>query len=324
MYLLVSLSLPLFLELQKFSFLFTMELTSISTLSSSSVGHGFQDPNARLANELIPRPFTTGAGLYNVLTHRRRVLERNEPGEQFLAFTSVPPKMNRPSSDYRFESHKSTRFFYNTQQRLLIVKLSPGQAHEFATRAFDFSVNSKLLSMGIDFDVVVPCGSTTVTIGNWTMEANSSWEPASRDVKISFVFDVGLSESDSHLFLVTRGWLETPNTTAKLAVTLSIDRQRPKIVFRKWELEPRRAMPTRAYSPSAFVSAELTLSLYNNQTVVTGNSYIANTTTPISQLELPFEKIVGRAPDRLRENDLVITEEDLKRIAEGIWRDQGF
>lgn len=45
-------------------------------------------------------------------------------------------------STERAETRKSTRLFYNTQQRLLIAKLMPNREHEFPIRAFSRFVDN--------------------------------------------------------------------------------------------------------------------------------------------------------------------------------------
>lgn len=45
-------------------------------------------------------------------------------------------------------------------------------------------------------------------------------------------------------------------------------------------------------------------------------------TTTTTQLDLPFEKIVGRPPHQALERDLTIPEQALRSFAERIWREQ--
>ncbi|KAL5003008.1 hypothetical protein BDV10DRAFT_155385 [Aspergillus recurvatus] len=46
------------------------------------------------------------------------------------------------------------------------------------------------------------------------------------------------------------------------------------------------------------------------------------TTTTTTQLNLPFDKIVGRPPHQPLERDLVIPEQELRSFAENIWSEQ--
>ena len=46
------------------------------------------------------------------------------------------------------------------------------------------------------------------------------------------------------------------------------------------------------------------------------------TTTTTTQLDLPFDKVVGRRPQQPLERDLVIPEQELRIFAEDIWNEQ--
>jgi hypothetical protein len=56
---------------------------------------------------------------------------------------------------------------------------------------------------------------------------------------------------------------------------------------------------------------------------VTGEAYINGITTTTTQLELPFNKVVGRAPHQLLERDFMISSQELRIFAEKIWHGQG-
>jgi hypothetical protein len=177
--------------------------------------------------------------------------------------------------------------------------------------------------MNVDDDVW-PLGSTTVTIGNWKKEADCCWAPTSTNARLSFVVEVGLSESMRKLALDARGWLETPSSSVKLVVTISIKHDNPEINFHRWEVFPRGyGALTRSSSLSARRTAFLKLFRTNNTTSVTGESYMNDTTTTTTQLDLPFDKVVGRSPHQPLERDLVIPEQELRRFAEKIWSLQG-
>jgi hypothetical protein len=76
----------------------------------------------------------------------------------------------------------------------LIAKVMPNPAHELAIRSFDLLISLELRVMNIYHDMR-PFGSTTVTVGNWKKEADCCWAPASTITRLSFVVEVGLSES---------------------------------------------------------------------------------------------------------------------------------
>ncbi|KAB8234202.1 uncharacterized protein BDW43DRAFT_310558 [Aspergillus alliaceus] len=109
--------------------------------------------------------------------------------------------------------------------------------HGIAAKAFELLISLELVSMNLE-DHVDLLGSTTVTIGSWKKEADFCWAPASKATALSFVVEVGLSESARNLPLDARGWLETCTSSVKLVVTIGINRANPEVILHRWELCP--------------------------------------------------------------------------------------
>ncbi|EAW13241.1 uncharacterized protein ACLA_016870 [Aspergillus clavatus NRRL 1] len=300
-------------------------LASQSSSEFSSVESESEDPLAQLAKEVTQQPFTNNKHFHKSLECHQRALQQDQTRDQYLVFTSVPPKQLSKLSSEWSRTSKSSRFFTNAETRILIVKFMPGPAHELAIRRFDLLISLELRAMNVDNDMS-SLGSTTVTVGNWTKEADCCWAPASPNVRLSFVVEVGLSESARKLALDARGWLETYSSPVKLVVTISINRDTPEIILHRWELAPPQGyrVITRSGSIPARRTAFLKLSRTNNTTSVTGESDRNGTTTTTTQLDLPFDKIVGRPPHQPLERDLMITEHELRRFAEDIWIHQSF
>ncbi|EED15602.1 conserved hypothetical protein [Talaromyces stipitatus ATCC 10500] len=279
-------------------------LSSSSELSYSefsSVESESEDPLAQLAKEVKQQPYTTNESLQKSLERRQRALQQDQTRDQHLVFT---------------------RFFFNAETRILIAKVMPNPAHELAIISFDSLISLELRAMNVHRDVR-PFGSTTTTVGNWKKEADCCWAPASTNARLSFVVEVGLLESERQLALDARSWLETYSSSVKLVVTISIKRENPDITFHRWELVPQAyGVATRSSPLSARHTAILKLSRTNNTTSVTGESYINSTTTTTTQLDLSFDKVVGRPPHRPLERDLVIPEQELRSFAEDIWSEQ--
>ncbi|KAJ5800200.1 uncharacterized protein N7518_002268 [Penicillium psychrosexuale] len=300
--------------------------SSSSELSSSEfspVGPESEDPLAQLAKEVKQQqPFTTKESLQKSLERRQRALQQDKTRDQYLVFTSVPRAQSSRLSDDRSRTSKYSRFFFNTKTGTLIAKVTPNPAHELAIRSFDSLISLELRAMNVHRDVR-PFGSTTVAVGNWKKEADCCWAPASTNARLSFVVEVGLSESARQLALDARGWLETYSSSVKVVVTISIQRKRPEIILHLRELVPRGySVLTRSSPLSARCTAFLKLSRTNNTTSVTGESYINGTTMTTTQLDLPFDKVVGRPPHQPLEKDLVIPEQELRSFAEDIWSEQ--
>ncbi|KAJ5495019.1 hypothetical protein N7539_000135 [Penicillium diatomitis] len=300
--------------------------SELSSFEFSSVKSESEDPLAQLAEEVEQQPFTTNQRLQNSLEGRQRALQQDRTRDQYLVFTSVPPAQYSRLSDDGLRTSKYCRFFFNTETGTLIAKVMPHPAHELVIRLFDSLISLELRMINVHRDVM-PFGSTTVTIGNWKKEADCCWAPASTNPRLSFVVEVGLSESTRQLALDTRGWLETYSSSVKLVVTISINRENPEIILQRWELIPRGyRVLTRSSYLSASLSARpttiLKLSRTNNTTFITGESYLNGITTTTTQLDLPFDKVVGRSPRQPPERDLLIPEQELRNFAEDIWRVQ--
>ncbi|CAG7962091.1 unnamed protein product [Penicillium salamii] len=297
--------------------------SELSCSGFSSVEYEAEDPLAQLAKEVKQQPFTTNKSLQKSLERRQRALEQDQTRDQYLVITSVSPMQAFRLSDERSPTSKYCRFFFNTETGILIAKVKLNFAHEVAIGHFSLLINLELNAMEVLPDMTA-CGSTTVKIGNWKKEADSCWAPTLTNPRLSFVVEVGLSESTRQLALSARSWLETYSSSVKLVVTISTKQENPEIILHRWELVPRRSgVLTRSSPPSARCTSFLKLSRTNNTTSVTGESYMDGTTRTTTQLDLPFNKVANRPPHPPLERDLVIPEQELRSFAEKIWRVQG-
>ncbi|CAG8427207.1 unnamed protein product [Penicillium salamii] len=287
------------------------------------IEHEFEDPLAQVAKETKQQqPFTTYVDVRNSLEHLREALDQNEICDQYLVFTSVPPVQHFRLSDDRSRTSKSCRFSYNAKTQVLVAKITPNLVH-FAIGLFDDLIFRRRLAIDI-LDDVCSFGSATVTIGDWKKEADRCWAPDFRNFRLSFVLEVGFSESARRLALDAHDWLEAHDSSVRLVVTISIRRQIPEIVLQRWEVVTQGRVLARSSPCSARCTAFFNLSRQNDVTIVTGKSCTDDTITAISQLGLSFEKIIGRPPHQPLENDLTITEGELQKFAERIWKAQGF
>lgn len=146
--------------------------------------------------------------------------------------------------------------------------------------------------MGISDDDIVAYGSGDAPVGGWIRQADCCWGPTSFNGNLSFVVEVGLSESTRQLALAARAWLEPPSSV-EVAVTIAI--KTAEIIIRRWEIPPREGRVSIRSSYQASCIATFTLTRANNTTSVTGHSHMDGITN-ITDLNLPFERIVGRSP----------------------------
>ncbi|KAJ5744065.1 hypothetical protein N7533_008935 [Penicillium manginii] len=295
-----------------------------SSSELSSVESESTDTLVQLTKETKQQPFTTNRSLQKSLEHLQQALQQDQTSDQYLVFTSVPLKQHSKLSDDRSQTSKYSRLSYNVETQILIAKVMANPTHELAIRSFDLLISLELRAMNVHREVK-PFGSTTVEIGNWKKEADCCWAPALTNTRLSLVVEVGLSESARRLALNARGWLETYSSSVKLVITIGIKRETPEIIFHRWELVSRGyGVQTRSSPLPAYRTAFLKLSRTNNTTIVTGESYLNGTITATTQLDLSFNKVVGRPPHQPLERDLVISEQELRIFAEDIWGEQNF
>ena len=279
------------------------------------------DPFTQLTKDRPREVFTTNRSLKKSLGFLHQALLKNQTQDQYLIITSVPTDQFAKLSDDRSSVCKYCRFTFNTETGIFVAKVIPSPAHELAIRSFDILISLELRSMNI-YSEMRPLGSSTITVGAWKKEPDCSWAPASASTNPTFVVEIGLSETQRQLALDAHGWLET-SSCVKLVVTISIKRETPEIILRRWELMPwTYGITTKSSSPAARCTEILSLSRTNNTTLVTGKSYMNNTTTTTTQLTLPFNKIINRAPYNSLERDLIIQEHELISFAESIWSEQ--
>lgn len=270
------------------------------------------------------RPFTSSQSLRQSLEYRRQALQQRKTHDQYLLFTSVPKAEFSSLSEDLSQASKFCRFSYNSETGTLVTKVMPTPEHEIAAATFQNLIFLELHAMDLD-DEVDTLNTMTVTIGSWKKQADCCWAPASQSTALSLVAEVGLSESSQKLAIDARGWLEISTLSVQLVITIEINRQTPEVIIHRWELRPRQyPLSTRSSPFSARRTATLKLSHTNNATSVTGESQTDNTTTTVTQLDLPFEKVVGRPPNPPHERDFVISEQQLRKFGEKIWRKQGF
>lgn len=180
----------------------------------------------------------------------------------------------------------------------------PHPEHNIAASEFERHIYQQHLAIGLQ-DEVDSLRSTTVCIGDWSKKADACWAPALQSTHLSFALEIGLSES----------WLETKGSTVQGVVTLKINRDRPEIILRSWELRPQQySVTTRASPRSASSVQEIRMSRLNNATQVTGD------------LIVPFQHIVGRPvnPNNSQEQDLTVTQQNLRTFSDKVWRKQRF
>lgn len=141
---------------------------------------------------------------------------------------------------------------------------------------------------------------------------------------------VGLQPSNHHLQIRVGSWIlgtylrtrnrctriKTRGSPVRLVVKISIERNTPEIIIRRWELCRRENPPPRAlaFSFSASHAQEI------------GALRSANTATATGNLVLPFQEVMGR-PGYLNnppEHDFTISQAELEDMRKNIFTEQEF
>ncbi|KAJ5110285.1 hypothetical protein N7532_002930 [Penicillium argentinense] len=299
--------------------------SELSSSGFSSTESESQHPLTKLAKQVkLQQQFTSEENLLNELNRRHRELLKDETREQYLCFSSVPLPQASALSHEQSQVSKFCRFSFDIKTGTLVAKVMPGRIHEIAIRTFErlFLQEMDAINMGKEIE---PSGSVIVNFDNWTNEADSCFSPTTPDTDppLTFIVEVGLAESVGHLTLDARGWLESESSTVQLALTISIPRDKAEVVFQQWERDTRGLNTrTRSHFSAARIITSVKLSRANNETSVTGESYVNEASFPTTQLALPLEKILNRTSVNSQRRDLVISEEKLRCFAETIWKRQ--
>ncbi|KAH8705065.1 hypothetical protein BGW36DRAFT_353490 [Talaromyces proteolyticus] len=253
--------------------------------------------------------FSSLSQLKSLLRSRQAALYEDKTREQFVVVSKFPPSSLSKLDENFF---KFVRLSYNKNTQLAVFKVMYGTAHELACREFLYCIYDELTAMNVmrELDSL---GTSTVTIGNWTKQADECWAPKAQDTNLRVIFEIGLSESSRHLAMDARGWLETQGSTIELAITMIVDQSNPSITIQLWEKDVRQYnIRTRNRPEQAYCVQEMTIVHQNNGTIVSQN------------LVLPFKAFLGRDPQDAIERDLILTRSRLQTLAEDIWRKQRF
>jgi hypothetical protein len=226
-------------------------------------------------------------------------------------------------SDDESSTSKICRFTYDLDTKILICKVMPSQAYERAIKFFDLLITLELHTMSLHKSVLND-GAARVEIGSWRKEADSCWRPRGTTGKLSLVLEMGMFETKAHLAIVARAWVETES--AKLVVTVHINRTKPEITLKLWNLVPSPAFSPLRQPPSLTASYTQSISLIRTEagTTVSGKVLKNGEWTATTSLEISFIDMMGRLPASPLERNIVLSEESLVELAEVIWGSKGW
>ncbi|KAJ6008396.1 hypothetical protein N7540_012372 [Penicillium herquei] len=263
-----------------------------------------ETPFCRLANLIRRRHcFTSIPDLETELRSLHNSLQEGRTSYQYLVVTSIP--FDRCTEVAQVSQRiKFARFTLDHQEGTLITKIMPSARHDLALAEF-----TKYFLLGVsamDPELVTCYGSTTQRFRNWTKEPDASFASQRFPDRLSFVIEIGSSESAGHLQIDAQGWLQMPGSPVELVLTIDISQIGRSITFKQWT---QSAVLGRTQSHKAPIEEVESVLVSEDPT---GQIYVSG---PVC---LSFARIVGRPPSQ-GEGDIVISEVVLKRIASKVW-----
>lgn len=284
----------------------------------------FEDPFEQIVSKInMQHTFTDQRAFLQLLKTQQQALIADKTREQFLIVISVPEAEFPRLADEA--NGLPARLSYHRKTGMIIAKIIPGIDQDFAVETFRGSIGTQINIMGLrwEMDTFI---TLTISIGAWYRVADCCWSPVGQNPKL--VLEAGLSESYDKLASTAKCWLETLGTSVQMVVTININKDEAKILITLWEC----GISASAQLPSTRRTAVIEISRLNDETVVFGernpdicyNSPDEKESFPITDLVLPFEKVVGRPSEEWFERDFKVHKVELEHLAEEVWRRQGF
>ncbi|KAK2813642.1 hypothetical protein FQN50_000040 [Emmonsiellopsis sp. PD_5] len=226
---------------------------------------------------------------------------------EFIIFTCVPPEI----LDQIPENDTLPVSSYEKPLQILVLKMVP-QQHGIARGGFENLMS--YAGMGLTSELL-PTGRADVVGSNRIKNPDCSYRPihlpANRTGQWpTLVVEVAYSESSARLEADVTWWLNDSgiNDGVQIAVTISINRKKRVIIFRKWERVSKatRGHPNRML-PAVVQQVTLSKPTDDAPVRVSGSPFV-----------LSFEKVLLRAP-AAGEGDISFSENYLRMFADKVW-----
>lgn len=258
----------------------------------------------------------------HVAAEQNRFLD-DETGNtsQYMLFTNI--RNNTFTRDFDIVKHKSSWHLvdsYYIPAEILLIKMSTSKHHERVHIELSNLMNLKLCKMnganlGLD-----STGSAIIPGPTRKKKADQEFAPLNlppgrASTWPTMVMEAGYSESKSKLQSDAEWWIKESKGDVKAAITISLHRTKPEIVFHKWEPVDTGRTNTRIQI-SATRSLQLVVSRPHGQPEVEAD--VTN-----GPLTVSFQDLFLRPPNR-DEQDIEFTDDDLRQIAKKVWMKQGF
>ena len=232
---------------------------------------------------------------------------------QYAVFSHITPHQLADLNRFRDTHCKSLRFLYYEYEETLVVKITPGAAHEVALTRFEIILTLKIASIGL-LDEISYTRAATYKGTECGKEPDSSFR--SRQFRPyatnwpTLVIECGVPESINRLRVDSNWWFANSEAQVKTVLLISISEKDRKILIEQWEMLPEVNPQVTCH--------ELNPARIRPECIRTIE--IVEADAGGASLQLSFQNLFLREPVQ-GETDIVFTTRDLERFAAYVWLD---
>lgn len=239
---------------------------------------------------------------------------------QYVLFTNVTDQAF--TRDFDISKHKpSWRLFdsYYPYTQLLVIRMVTSKDHERAHTALANLLIGKLAAMNEVNLSLDWTGSADIETPSRTKRADQEFAPRNRppdrsELWPTLVMEAGFSESKPKLESGADWWIKASQGDVRTALTISVHRKTPEIVIKKWEPICTLQTSNRAqFEP--VLQKHLVVSNQKGQT----EAVVIN-----GPLVLSFRDLFLRDAGRGEKEEIEFSENDIRTMAQMVWKKQKF
>ncbi|EEQ31396.1 hypothetical protein McanMca71_004492 [Microsporum canis] len=195
---------------------------------------------------------------------------------------------------------------------VIILEVMTHLAHELATSRLQHFTEARITQMSLE-DQLIAINQPEITSSNgaWKKIPDLGYALIGDLEWPVLVIETGLSETKEKLAIDAQGWLEAHGSRTQVVITIKIDQRSPYLTIQRWEHYPLSRPITRSFQLSGSIQT-VEIIHKNGITRATG------------ELTIPFYKVFRRAKHGRGETDIIIERHELIKVAEFVWRAQGF
>ncbi|KAJ5444156.1 uncharacterized protein N7458_008028 [Penicillium daleae] len=253
----------------------------------------------------IPRYTYTGESQFlDILQSEYARLRSSNTASEFLLFHASKDTIKSIFNPQNGDTSLARNFnSFDTTEQLLLAKMSL-DPHGVAAHFMNIAMYNVFNTMGLG-NIIHGHPGVKFEGNDRGKVADYSWGPVRgpRDGprSPSVALEVAYSETDVKLNSDVRFWLDPDSSQANICLTLRINRSRPEIRIEKWERRNNRAHRSQI----------IWITRKGDQSNVSHHPLV-----------IPFEGLLRRQSSCPGEKDLEISQGELKKVAEAIWKAQ--